>query len=297
MHESVRSAAPHVLDANSRETSLGELCSILWRSKWLILGVSAAAAILAFGIAQVVPKRYNAVIVISPVSQESSSGKMGAISQVSESFGGLGGLLGLGGAGSEQKAETMATLQSESLTENFIQRNNLLPILFADKWDDARKTWKSADPAKQPTLWKANVLWSKKVRGVVENAKTGIVTLTIGWGDPVRAAAWANGIVKLTNDYLRGKAIARSERNIAYLTGEAAKTTEVEVRNAIFELMKKEIEDEMLSRGNEEFAIKIIDPAAVPEKAASPQPVLLAVSSAIAALILSSVVVLVRHSA
>jgi uncharacterized protein involved in exopolysaccharide biosynthesis len=298
MDQPGNSAAPPLIDANSREISLGELCSILWRSKWLILGVSAAAAIIAFGITFVIPKKYNAVMVLSPVSAESASGgKLGAISQISQSLGGLGSLLGLGGSGDEQKAEAMATLQSELLTEKFIRSNDLLPILFADKWDARSKKWKTADPANNPTLWKGNVLWAKKVRGVTENSKTGMVTFTIRWGNPVLAASWANGIVKLTNDYLRDKAIARSERNIAYLTAEAAKTSEVEVRKAIFDLMQKEIENEMVSRGSDEYALKIIDPAAIPEKPAWPQPVLLTVSSAIAALILSSLVVVVRRAA
>jgi len=296
MQESVY-AAPGVDTTNSREISLGEVCSILWRDKWIILGASAAAALLAFVISLFMPKKYDAVVLLSPVSQESSGGKMGALSQISESLGGLGGLLGLGGSGDEQKAEAVATLQSELLTESYIRQNNLLPILFADQWDDQTRTWKAKNPASQPTLWKANRLWQKKVRSVIENSKTGLVTLTIGWKNPVQAAAWANGIVKLENEYLRQKSIDRSDRNIAYLKIEAAKTNEVEVRTAIFELMQKEIEDQMLSKGNDEYALKVIDPAAVPERAASPQPVLLTVSAAIAGFILAVIVVLVRRSA
>jgi uncharacterized protein involved in exopolysaccharide biosynthesis len=298
MQDSVHPPALRVIDVNSREITLGELCSILWQSKWLILGVSAGAAMVAFGIALVIPKKYDAVVLLSPVSQESaSSGKLGALSQISESLGGLGSMLGFGGSGDEQKAEAIATLQSELLTETFIQQNNLLPILFADKWDEHAKAWRSKNPADQPTLWKANRLWQKKVRGVTENSKTGLVTLTIGWSDPVLAASWANGIVKLENDYLREKSLSRSDQNIAYLEAQAAKTSEIEVRNAILQLMQKEIEDQMLSRGNEEFALKIIDPATIPERPASPQPVLLSVSAAIAGFILAAIVVLVRRSA
>jgi uncharacterized protein involved in exopolysaccharide biosynthesis len=282
--------------ANDREISLGEVCAILWRSKWLLLGVSAGAALLALGVAQLLPVRYDAVILLSPVSNQDKSGKIGgALSDVASSLGGLGGLLGMGAPGNEQKAESVATLQSELLTETFIKQNDLLPILYPKNWDPATKTWKKmANPKSGPSLWKANSMFAKKIRGVTENSKTGLVTLVISWKDPVQAAAWANGLVKLTNEYLQKKSIERSERNIQYLDSQAAKTSEVQLRQAIFDLMKNEIQTEMLSKGNDEYALKIIDPAAVPERPASPQPTLLSISAGIAGFIVCTLVLLVR---
>jgi uncharacterized protein involved in exopolysaccharide biosynthesis len=66
------------------------------------------------------------------------------------------------------------------------------------------------------------------------------------------------------------------------------------LRTAIFALMQSEIKNEMLSRGNDEYALKVIDPAAVPEKPASPQPLLLTISAVIAGFVVCAVVVLVR---
>jgi len=53
----------------------------------------------------------------------------------------------------------------------------------------------------------------------VTDPKTGLVTLSITWNDPNIAAKWANGLVRMANDYLRDQAIEESERNIAYLDG------------------------------------------------------------------------------
>jgi uncharacterized protein involved in exopolysaccharide biosynthesis len=280
--------------ANDREISLSEVCVLLWRSRWLLIVVSAVSAALAFGVSMFLPVKYDAVILLSPVSSEDQSNKLSALSDVAQSLGGLGSLLGMGSPGNEQKAESIATLQSELLTEDFIKQNDLLPIMYPSQWDPATKSWKTADPKKRPSLWKANLMFAKKIRSVTENAKTGLVTMTISWKDPVQAAAWANGIVKLANEYLRTKSIQHSELNIQYLDSQAAKTSEIELRQAIFELMKNEIKNEMLSRGNAEYALKIIDPAAVPEKQASPQPLLLSISAAIGGLIVCALVVLAR---
>jgi uncharacterized protein involved in exopolysaccharide biosynthesis len=282
-------SSPH-----DRDISIAEICAVLWKSKWLLITVSVGAALLAFGVAQILPVKYDAVIVVSPVSSQSGSSKLGALSDVASSLGGLGSLLGFSASGGEQKAESIATLQSEALTESFIKRNDLLPILYESKWNARTMTWNTTDPKKLPTLWKANRMFSQSIRGITENAKTGLVTLTISWKDPNQAASWANGLVKLANDYLRGRAIQRSERNIEYLTAQAAKANDVQLRTAIFELMQNEIKTEMVSRGNDEYAIKVIDPAAVPEKPASPQPLLLSISAAIAAFVICSLVVVVR---
>jgi uncharacterized protein involved in exopolysaccharide biosynthesis len=120
------------------------------------------------------------------------------------------------------------------------------------------------------TPWKGNEFFKKNVRTVVTDPKTGLVTMTIKWTDPHIAAKWANDLVSLTNSYLQKKAIAESERNIAYLNGEAAKTDVLPVKQAIYTILQSEINKEMLARGNDEYAFKILDPAVPPERPSTP---------------------------
>src|SRR6185437_15198014 len=101
--------------------------------------------------------------------------------------------------------------------------------------------------------------------------KTGMVTLKVRWKDANLAAKWANGLVKLTNDYARQAAIAESDRNIAYLTQQAAATDVLGIKQAIYNLLQSEISKNMIAKGTPEYAFKVIDPALVAEKAAFPQ--------------------------
>jgi uncharacterized protein involved in exopolysaccharide biosynthesis len=119
-------------------------------------------------------------------------------------------------------------------------------------------------------LWKANRLFDKSVRRVTMSGKTGLVSLTITWTDPALASKWANDLVHLTNDYLRNKAIEETQRNISYLNAEAAKTNVIEARQAIFSVLRNEIDRAMLARGSQEYAFKVLDPAVQPELASSP---------------------------
>jgi len=117
-------------------------------------------------------------------------------------------------------------------------------------------------------LWKADTVF-KETRRVVQDPKTELVTLAITWKDPVLAAKWANGLVALTNTVMRDRAVRDSQRHITYLQGEAAKTSLVPVAQALSTLMEQEYKQMMLAGGNEEYALKVIDPGAVPESPSS----------------------------
>ena len=281
------------------QISLGELLRILWNARWLILVVTALCTGAAAIATVLVPKKYDATVLLSPVTNQSGSGALGSLtSALSQMGGGLGSLVGLSVAGAGgMRAEEIATLQSVTLTERYIRDNDLLPILFKKKWDAAAKRWKVTDPDELPTLWKGNEYFRKNVRTVAESTKSGLVTMTITWTDPVLAATWANDIVKVTNDYLRDKAIDQSERNIAYLTAEAAKTNVVELRTAIYSDIENEIKKEMGARGAAEYALKVIDPAVPAEKQSSPMKALWIIGGAVAGIVLSVTISLIRGTA
>jgi hypothetical protein len=212
---------------------------------------------------------YEASTILIPVLSDTTGGASSTLSSLASQYSGLASLAGLSVGGGGKAAEYLAVLQSEFLTESFIKSANLMPVLYSEKWDSARKNWTTTNPRKTPTLWKANQYFKKRIRSVSEEKATGVVTLKISWKNPQQAATWANGLVKMTNEYLRNRAIAEAERNIAYLNEEALRTNVVEIRHSIYSLLQQEINTEMLARGRDEYALKVIDPAYPPEKPAS----------------------------
>jgi uncharacterized protein involved in exopolysaccharide biosynthesis len=275
--------------SNESELILPEILNALWEGRRLILSVSVVCVLAAVAASWLATKKYEASLLLSPVTNQSGAGGLGALSSAVSQFGGLASLAGLSmsGAGGT-RAESLATLQSEILTQRYIQENNLLPVFFASKWDPLRNSWKSTDPDEVPTLSTGSSYFGHKIRSVKENTKTSLVILTVTWKDPKLAAQWANGLVRLTNDYLREKAIKESERNIAYLNEQVSKTSVVEVRSSIYSLMEAEIKKQMLARGSDEYALKVIDPALPPESEISPRPVLWILAALCLGLLLSS---------
>jgi uncharacterized protein involved in exopolysaccharide biosynthesis len=250
-----------------------------------------ACTIIVGVVSFLVQKQYDAVIVISPVTSTSEKSLgAGALG----SLGGLAALAGMSLGSDSKKNESLATLESQAILQRYIVENNLMPILYEDKWDARRGKWTVTDPDTMPTLWKAIQFFKKDIRTISTNSKTGVVTLTVRWREAATAAKWANGLVKITNDYERERAIAESDRNIAYLTQQAAATDVVGIKQAIYNLLQSEISKNMIARGTPEYAFKVIDPALVPEKAAFPLKKVWVAAGFVGSFLLAALVVLAR---
>lgn len=282
---------------NTGEVEIGpkELLRIFWQGGVLIVLITVVFTGIAVAAVLLSSKKYQATVVVSPVADDSNGSRLSSLVSQVGSLASLSGLSGLPTASNTQKSEIVAVLQSEAITERYIRENGLLPLLYSKEWDTARQQWKTADPKKIPTLWKANVLFKKSIRFTVTEVKSGLVTMVITWKDPVLAAKWANGLVKLTNDYLRDKTISEAERNIAYLGDQAARTDVLGIKEAIYSILENEIKKMMLARGSAEYALKIIDPAVTPEKPSSPQPVIWTLMGLFGGFFVSLAVVFMRH--
>jgi uncharacterized protein involved in exopolysaccharide biosynthesis len=247
------------------EVGLKELARTVWRNRRIMLAFTFTGVAIAIVGAVVQPDMYVASVTISAVANSSNSNRYGGASQ---QVGGLASLVGLSLGNDTNKSESLAVLQSELLTERYIRDNDLLPILYANSWESWASRWRFWSTA-PPTLWKVSRQF-ERIRKIADDKKTGLTTLAITWKDPALAARWANGLVKLTNDELRAKAVEESEKHIAYLTDQATKTDIAQVRTAIYTILESEIKNLMLAKGPGDFALRVLDPAIPPERKSWP---------------------------
>jgi uncharacterized protein involved in exopolysaccharide biosynthesis len=266
------------------EITLGDMITAIRRSRLVLLAfllVGTGAGVCA---GLLMSKQYEAVVVVSPVTDDGSGRLGGGLGALVSQYSGLASLAGVSLTAGNKRDETIAVLQSELLTEKYIRDHDLLPVLFPKDWDPALKSWKPLKKRDIPTLWKGNRYFGKNIRKVTDEKRTGLVYLKIKWKDADTAATWANDLIKLTNDYLREKAVKNSEANIQYLTEQAAKMDTVEAKKVIYTLMEDEINKAMYARGRQEYALKVIDPAFPPEKPSSWGPTALGIFGLIGSL-------------
>lgn len=270
------------------EISLRDLWDILWRGKWIIIAITALFAAGSVIYALQAEEWYRAEVLLAPTDEKSTSGLGGQL-------GGLAALAGVTVGGSDS-AEVVAVLESREFARDFIEDQNLLPVLFSGKLDSATGEWLGDDPEDWPEIRDGVKYFHENVLGVNQDPKNGLVTLAVEWTDPEVAARWAGSLVKRLNSRLRDRALAEAETNVDYLRSEIAQTNVVTLQQSIGRLLESELQKLMLARGNEEFAFRVLDAASPPKQRVRPKRALIAVVGTILGGILGVFGVLLLHA-
>lgn len=250
-----RSDAPGGVD-------LVEATTVLWRSKWLILGITAVCAVASVIYALSLTHWYRAEVLLAPAEESAIRGVGGAFSD-------LASLAGASVA-SSGNAEAVAVLRSRDFTRRFIEDESLLTVLFADQWDSVADQWLVQEPDEQPDLRDAVKYFDENVRTVNEDRSTGFVVLAIEWHDPELAARWAILLTERLNAYMRHRALREAESNVAFLKSQLRSESVISLQQSVGQLLERELEKLMLAQGNEEFAFRVIDSASVPKVPSRP---------------------------
>lgn len=265
-------------DSRDDEITFLDLVRILVQYKYvslvvflLTVGGGVASAVLSTPV-------YRAELIFAPAEEGTS---MGSSSTVLSRLGGFAGL-GLGRLGRQDKVtQGVATLTSQQFTREFIQEQNLLPILFADRWDAEKSEWRVESPEEIPRLSDAYRKFDS-IR-IVDEGDNSLITLAIEWTDPALAAEWANDLITRLNDKLRLQAIEEANETIEFLNKEVEKTRIVQLQQAIYFMLEEQINVRTMANIRQEFAFKVISPAIAPEldRYVSPNRPLIVILSAV----------------
>ena len=241
------------------------LTRIFWRRRRWIISTTVLATVAAVIIALVMTPIYRATAVIISASAERNS-----MSNVSAALGQLGGLaslaglsIGSGGKDSET-SEALAVLQSREFTQAFLRERNLLPELYAKKWDTSGQKWR-VPVSEQPTLAQAYKYFDESIRTVAPNRNTGLILLQTEWRDRNKAAEWSNEQVVRLNAEMRRRAIAKADAAIGYLQRELKNAADIGTRDAMNRLIEAQIKQRMIATVTNEFAFRVVDHAMPPD--------------------------------
>ena len=161
-------------DTKDDEISLLDLLIVLAERKLLILGVTAAFAILAIVVSLVLPSRYTATVTLLPPQQNTSMAA--ALASQLGNLGGLGALAG-GSLGLKNPNDMfVAMFKSRTVEDAMVQHFNLMQEYRAKYPSDARKAL-------------------EKYATVDGSGKDGMIHISVEDRDPRRAADLANGYI------------------------------------------------------------------------------------------------------
>jgi uncharacterized protein involved in exopolysaccharide biosynthesis len=243
---------------------LREAAARVWSKRWWIL---VSVLVCCFPIAAAVflmTPVYRATSVMVPAGagpQDLSGALNGALGPL----GGLASLAGINvGPNGGETVEALAVLTSREFTEAFVRDRQLMPKLFRRKWDPSANTWKPG--VTPPTPARAYKYFDKRIRSVLLDKKTGLVTIQIDWRDPLEAAAWNNELVQRLNTEMRARAIDKANASLSYLEKELSRTNQVPTRDAINRLVEAQVKQRMLANVTQEFAFRVVDKALPPDR-------------------------------
>jgi len=270
--------------------TLAEVFSIAFGSWKLIAIVGMLCGIAAGAGSYLIKPSYRAATVIFPVKQG------GGASALRSQLGGIAALAGIDvGSAGRDKEQALATLKSTGFVRDFIIAENLLPVMYPERWDPVAKAWRAGE--KPPSLELAVQRFITGIRTITEEQRTGIITMSIEWYSPQTAADWANKMVAAVNERMREDAKHNADRSIEFLNQELAKTSVVELSYAIYRLVEEQVNNAMLANVQHEYAFRVIDPAVAPEQRSSPRRTMMALVGGVLGGFLGVIVVFVRRAA
>jgi uncharacterized protein involved in exopolysaccharide biosynthesis len=262
----------------------------LWRRRGFIFLVCTLFAAVSLVFAFLLPHKFVASTVLLPADSEDLP------SSLPSSLLGLASIAGLEGVGGDAMGqEAMLTLRSREFLYSFIEQHGIRQQLFPRRWDADRKTWKEGSPGLVgkmlarvsaigapsnldkmkagdggPSLWQAY----ERFRGLLnvsQDRQTREIRVTLEWTDPQAAAQWANALVTDLNSAMRATAVEQSTKRLKFLEERLAEEDIVSIRESIAGLIEKELTRIMLATVQQDFSLRVIDPAVVPERKSKPR--------------------------
>lgn len=225
---------------------------------WRLIAASAAVGLgLALAAAFIMRPVYRSETLLA-FNDEKMSGT--DLSGLTSQFSGLAALAGVSLGGAEgQRDIAVALLTSRDFLESFINDHQLLPVLFAGRWDARNRRWRHPDDP--PTLSDGVKRLRRDVLSVTEDRRTHLIRVAVEWRDRQAGAEWANELVSRANAVTRRWAIEDARSSQKYLRTELDRTDVVELRQSVNRLLEAELKKEMLATVRVQYSFRVIDPA------------------------------------
>jgi uncharacterized protein involved in exopolysaccharide biosynthesis len=175
--------------------------SLLWDHRRVLARITGTALVLSAAIAFLLPKQYDSVARLMPPDQQSSGGAALLAAVAGRSLGGLGSLGGLAGGllgGKTSTALFIDLLRSRTVSDHIIDRFDLQHVYHKRYRIDTVKYL-----ARRTT--------------VVDDKKSGVITLTFTDTDPVRARAITQAYLEELNKTLTTSSTSSARREREFI--------------------------------------------------------------------------------
>ena len=285
---------------------LKELFGLLWEGRKLIIQATSVFALCSIVLALSLNNYYKSQATVSLVA--SSSGDRSAVS-------GLGGLglasfagINISSTSASKLALITNTINSRAFLKHLVSVDeNVLPSLTAaasydseskklvfdsDVYDAANNKWLET----QPSYLQAYRIYMQQLT-VNFAQQHDLIMLSVEHISPVFAQELLDLIIREADNLLRQKDLQQSSDALAYLTSEISKTSLLQMKSSMNQLIQSQLETQMMAKISTNYVLNIIEPPFIPEKKFKPSRSLIFLLVTITGFVLSCLWILMRHFA
>lgn len=289
----------------SDEIDMRELFAVIWQGKWIVIAVTAIFTIASVFYVLSLPNIYKSEALLAPAGDQNNVRLPGQL-------GGLAALAGVNvgsGAAVDMTALALEIVKSRDFISRFIQQHiALADLIAADSWDINSNTliydsniylpetsqWvRDIKPPRQaePSMQEAYKAFSDLLQ-VSQDKTTSMVKISIEHVSPYLAQKWLSLLITELNREMKLRDIEEAEKSIVYLQNQIEQTNIADLKTALFSLIEEQTKTLMLANVRDEYVLKIVDPAIVPEEKAKPARTIIVAAAVIIAVMLSVFAVL-----
>lgn len=157
----------------------------------------------------------------------------------------------------------LARLRSRDFTTRFLDQFNIYKYLYPEHWNETQQSWTQGF---EPDRGESLTRFRDEVRAITLDEETEILTVAMHWHDPAIASEMANLYVQIFNEFIREKTQKEVQRKQTFLREELLRSDIVDIQQSIYRLIEAQTAIAMLASAREEYALEVIDPAAVAYK-------------------------------
>lgn len=244
-----------------QEVDLLEYLNAILSAKFRILIFAILGAVAVFGASKMVKDRFLASAVLAININENPGGVSPRSYRGSDTLSLLEHDFIVDAAADNEKDRLVARMTSAGFAEIFIRENDLLPVIFAEQWDEQNSVWKAGF---EPSIVEAISIFREGMLGVEIVEKTGLMLLHMHSHSAELSARLANSFWPRFNQYIRELQLQELSQRRDYLQNRLDSVTNIEMQRSIFRLMETQLASEALLYARNNYPLEEIQPAAVP---------------------------------
>lgn len=294
----------HLLDD---EIDLRELFKAIWDGKKLILIITSIVGICSVVFSLTLSNYYSSTSILVARNADNT----GALSQYS----GLASLAGikLPSSGDTSEIELLEIIKSREFLKHLTTFDDVLPsIMAAESYDEVTqelyfdpeiynkktKIW-TREPSKNkgsiPSYIETHKVYLDDLLSLGHDKRSGLIQMSVEHISPVFAKEFLELVIREANAFNREIDIDTSSKALSYLTIELSETSSIELKKSINQLIKAQLETQMMANIHDEYVLIALEPPFIPEEKSWPSRAIIVIFASFLGSLIGMIIVLIRH--